>query len=109
MAGQKPYPSLEALRKLEASLNGHLREQPDGSHVQDHEDACAEHVPPPAAKARRWFSRSDPFDRQMRLMLWWPRVRKLVLVGGTAGSLALIGMGALWWRLSSGPIELDVA
>ena len=36
-------------------------------------------------------------------------MRKLTIVGGTLGSLALIGMVALWWRLSSGPIELDIA
>ncbi len=45
----------------------------------------------------------------MRLLLWWPRLRKLTFVGGTIGGLVLLAMGALWWRLSSGPIELDIA
>ena len=43
------------------------------------------------------------------MRLWWPRLRKLVFVGGTLGGLALLAMVALWWRLSSGPIELDIA
>lgn len=43
------------------------------------------------------------------MRLWWPRLRKLVFVGGTLGGLALLTMVALWWRLSSGPIELDIA
>src|SRR5207248_6308252 len=50
-----------------------------------------------------------PVDRHLRLTLWWPRLRKFVLVGSALGSLVLVGMGALWWRLSSGPIELDIA
>jgi hypothetical protein len=45
----------------------------------------------------------------MLLLLWWPRLRKLVFVGGTLGGAALLTMLALWWRLSSGPIELDIA
>lgn len=45
----------------------------------------------------------------MRLALWWPRLRKLTLVGATLGGVVLAAFSALWWRLSSGPIELDVA
>jgi Protein of unknown function len=45
----------------------------------------------------------------MSLLLWWPRVRKLALIGGGLGGLAALAVGALWWRLSSGPIELDMA
>src|SRR5262245_52976483 len=95
MAGQKPYPSLEALRKLEASLNDHLCDQHGWADAHDdaqvHDDAYVEPVPPPVAKSRRWFARRDPLDRRMRIMLLWPRMRKLVLVGGTLGGLALIG------------------
>jgi len=48
-------------------------------------------------------------DWRMRLMLWWPRVRKLTFIGGSVGGVVLLAMTALWWRLSSGPIELDIA
>ncbi|HEY1364444.1 MAG TPA: hypothetical protein VGF60_19535 [Xanthobacteraceae bacterium] len=36
-------------------------------------------------------------------------MRKLALVGGVAGCVPLLVMAILWWRLSSGPIELDMA
>ena len=36
-------------------------------------------------------------------------MRKFAAVVGALGGLVLVAMAALWWRLSSGPIELDVA
>src|SRR3954454_1580854 len=39
----------------------------------------------------------------------WGRLRKVTYVGGGFAGLVLIAMLALWWRLGSGPIELDVA
>ena len=45
----------------------------------------------------------------MGLRLWGPRLRKFVLIGGSLCGLVLVAMVALWWRLSSGPIELDIA
>jgi hypothetical protein len=38
-----------------------------------------------------------------------PRLRKFAWFGGVLGALVLFAMVALWWRLSSGPIELDIA
>ena len=49
------------------------------------------------------------YDWRMWFILWWPRLRKFTLVGGTLGGVALLAIVALWWRLSSGPIELDIA
>ena len=46
---------------------------------------------------------------RMRLLVDWAPLRKLAIVGGTLASIAAIAMVALWWRLSSGPIELDLA
>src|SRR5262249_20634143 len=46
---------------------------------------------------------------RMRLRAWYPRLRKLAVVGGTLGGLVFLALFALWWRLSSGPIELDIA
>jgi len=45
----------------------------------------------------------------MRLRAWYPRLRKLAVVSGTLGGLVFLALFALWWRLSSGPIELDIA
>ena len=38
-----------------------------------------------------------------------PRLRKIPRGGGALGGVVLVAMVALWWRLSSGPIELDLA
>ena len=39
----------------------------------------------------------------------WGRMRKVTYVAGGLAGLVLVAMLALWWRLGSGPIELDVA
>src|SRR5690349_24640678 len=36
-------------------------------------------------------------------------IRRTFWVGGVATGIVLIAVGALWWRLSRGPIEIDVA
>jgi hypothetical protein len=38
-----------------------------------------------------------------------PLVRRLVYGGGAVAALTLVAVGALWWRLTSGPVALDVA
>src|SRR5215831_16105406 len=97
MAAEQSYPSLEALLKLEASLKQHLCGQQTGDEV------------------RRVGARSPLFStsRLMRLHKfarpWYPRLRKFAVVGGTLGGLVFLALFALWWRLSSGPIELDIA
>ncbi|HET7912075.1 MAG TPA: hypothetical protein VFL49_08590 [Pseudolabrys sp.] len=54
---------------------------------------------------RRWtdlrYAVSDMFRRRL--------VRRLLLGAAICVSLAIIGVLGLWWRLSSGPIELDLA
>src|SRR5215467_10839170 len=47
--------------------------------------------------------------RKTARLLASPRLRKLAIVGGTLGGVVLLALVALWWRLSSGPIELDIA
>jgi len=98
MADQPTHPNIAALRKLEASLNAHLHEQDawEPDREPDHYQASCV----------RQLSR---FDWRMRLFLWGPRVRKVAVVGGAIGGVGLVAMLALWWRLSSGPIELDLA
>src|SRR5271169_3083916 len=38
-----------------------------------------------------------------------PTVRRLFWGAVAAFAVAVVGIASLWWRLSSGPIELDVA
>jgi hypothetical protein len=93
MAVQQSNRDLEALRKLEASLNA---------------DLCA----PQIRSHNRIRPASRPtctLSRLMGLRLWGPRLRKFVLISGSLCGLVLVAMVALWWRLSSGPIELDIA
>jgi hypothetical protein len=116
MARQQPYPSLEALRKLEASLDAHLCNG-DACTADDvaqhHHDAPLPSSSAPKSLASKLWpahgSSRGNCDWQTRLVLWWPRLRKLTFVGGTLGVVVMLAMVALWWRLSSGPIELDIA
>ncbi len=87
MAVQKSYPSLDALLKLEASVGARLR-------------ACTAGEGSTAAVA---------CEGARRLRQWWPRLRKFVFIGGALGAFALLAVVALLWRLSNGPIELDIA
>src|SRR5262249_29064530 len=88
MAAGQPYPSLEALLKLEASL----KDQFAGHGASPQDDG----------EVRRAGAASCVDKGRTRL-------RKLAVVGGTLGGLVLLALFALWWRLSSGPIELDIA
>ncbi len=123
MAGRQPYPNLEALRKLEASLHVDMRE-PDASTP----DAYASNT----SASNSWESNADTsgawtpdeHDRASSLRLtlsrfrvgdWraWldpsrPGLRKFAFVVGGLGGVAVLAMVALWWRLSSGPIELNM-
>jgi Protein of unknown function len=101
MALHQSCASLEALRKLEARLKADLCAH--DAHGQDDDEAY--HAAPPRAAvsgARACFA------RLMRLA-WSPRLRKFAAVGGGLGAVVLLAMAALWWRLSTGPIALDVA
>jgi hypothetical protein len=99
MAAGQSYPSLEALRKLEASLNEQLCEQRAPAQADDE-----------IRRASRLISATSCLgDGPMRLRSWCPRLRKFALIGGTLGGVVLLALVALWWRLSSGPIELDIA
>jgi hypothetical protein len=87
-AKKKISPTIAALRKVEASVDSHF-------------NARAER--PSARPTRR-----TPFWRA-----WLRRphrlLRKFALYAGVAAGIGVVGFGALWWRLGSGPISLDVA
>jgi Protein of unknown function len=92
--------SLEALRKLEARLKADLCAH--DARGQDYDEA--HHAAPRSAAA----GFGACFARGMRLA-WSPRVRKFAAVGCGLGAVVFLAMAALWWRLSMGPIALDVA
>jgi hypothetical protein len=105
MAVGQPYPTLEALLKLEASLKEHL---------------CGHEASPRDGDAVRRVRACSPLSSSSRLGVGWmrlrkfvrawcPQLRKFAIVGGTLGGLVFLALFALWWRLSSGPIELDIA
>jgi hypothetical protein len=99
MALVQAYSSLEALRKLEASLKEHFCPQ----------NAPAQADTDTARASPSLLSRPACSKIRMLLHAWCPRLRKFALVSGTLGGAVMLALLALWWRLSSGPIELDIA
>src|SRR5262245_12094045 len=99
MALGQAYPSLEALRKLEASLKEHFC--PQNAPTQAHTDTARTSPSP--------LSRPTCGKIRMLLRASYPRLRKFALVSGALGGVVMLALFALWWRLSSGPIELDIA
>lgn len=93
MADQQTRPNMAALRKLEASLQLDLLQR----------DAMA-----------RLPARYTRCARDLLGSYYWRvhllrRLRNLTYVAGALAGLVLMALLALWWRLGSGPIELDVA
>ncbi len=103
MAGRQYQVSLETLRKLEESLYADLCDVQPPCPKSRHTDLNAQL--PAAAKG---CLPSLLRERKTRL-LRSPRIRKLGFVATAVGGFALLVMAALWLRLSSGPIELDIA
>jgi hypothetical protein len=99
MAVHQSYPSVEALRQLEASLD--LEPCARGIGAQD--EALHRAAPSRASISPLNFL----FSRMRRRPL--PRVRKFAMTAGGVAAGALLVLVGLWWRLASGPIELDIA
>src|SRR5437762_2826491 len=38
----------------------------------------------------------------------WPRLRKIAIGAGVVAALAVFSAAALWWRLGSGPLSVDI-
>jgi hypothetical protein len=98
MADQQSRPNVAALRKLEASLQLDLLEQEAMTH------ASARNASMPTARQLL-----GSYYWRVHLLHWWLRLRKTAYVAGSLAGLVLMAMGLLWWRLGSGPIELDIA
>jgi hypothetical protein len=98
MAGQHTDTSIATLRKLEASCQLHLLERDIRAGECDL-----------YRKGRSLRLRLGPTYWRLIGSEWWMRLRKLVYVGGAVTGVVLLAMVGLWWRLGSGPIELDLA
>src|ERR1700722_2324770 len=105
MADQHTNPSVSALRRLEASLQSHFCDQLSGELAgdQDVQDCLAPFRLSPLPRWRQLV------DLPGRLFHGRPKLRKCTLAASALVGLLGIGMLVLWWRLSSGPIDLDLA
>jgi hypothetical protein len=110
MTDKNNSPRDAALRELEAALREHRRAQTpvgaDGS-------APLRAEPRPKGRSLRlnsgWWLRFNPrFNPWSRFGSLHPVVRRLAIGVAAVAAVLLIGGGALWWRLASGPIMLDL-
>jgi hypothetical protein len=119
MARQQAHPALEALRKLEAlcadlRVGQHASHDARRSELDDLDEGTS-----PGSKLHDlklhglWTKLHGPSIGDLwacaGLLAWRPRLRTLGLCSGAFGAVVLIAVAGLWWRLSSGPIELDMA
>ena len=120
MARQQAYPALEALRKLEATLCADLRVGQHASHnarrseLDDLDDGTSPRSKLHALKLHGLWTKLHGLSigelwACAGLLACRPRLRTLGLCSGAFGAVVLIAGAGLWWRLSSGPIELDMA
>ena len=103
MADQHTNPNISALRKLEASLHLDMLERQSR--------ACR--------AAHALSDRIGIRSRLQDLLRWdvllptlargWRRLRKPVYVAGAVSGVVFLAFSVLWWRLGSGPIDLDMA
>ena len=134
MTDKNSSPHIAALQELEAALDAHRRTQATAGAP---ERAAADAPSADSRLGRRRFSFGWPawFQTWGRLPRWRllrrkigrlpikpeilnpailidrkrPWLRKLTFTAAGLVAVVLIGGGALWWRLLSGPISLDIA
>src|SRR6187455_177393 len=110
MTDKDNSPHIAAFQELEAALDAHRRTQAEAGAVARADAPKRE--PRRAWFARRWGLRNPgwrlPFNPWFMFDRRHPVVRKATIVGGAIAAVALIFAGALWWRLGSGPIMLDL-
>ena len=111
MTDQDSSPHIAALQELQAALDAHRRTQ---------EPAGARPAVPGGGSLirallglREWGLRAPgwrlPFNPWFMFDRRHPVVRMASFVAGGLVLLVAVGVGALWWRLNSGPIMLDIA
>ena len=103
---------------LQAETQAGQWDRADWDHARVHDDSGGdEHDEVAGHHARRLLSRSnsrrDAFiDRLLALPRWLVRerwVRRLVVSIVTVAAVFAVSFAALWWRLGTGPINLDIA
>jgi Protein of unknown function len=105
MADQCKIPSVAALRRLEESLRSHMCERLAAELSSDHE--VQDCLAPFRLAPLPWWRRILEFYRCA--FAGRTRLRRASLAAGALVGFAGIAMLGLWWRLSSGPIDLDLA
>jgi hypothetical protein len=83
---------------------GH-RPQHHRHHAPHHASHHAPHRATPRSIRRRWIALRHGLAKAWQLS--W--LRRAVWITAAAVGVIAIGIAGLWWRLASGPIELDVA
>lgn len=97
MTDKQISPNIAALRKLE-NLHLHLC-------GADAAPSAAPDAPPARSSWKQWLGMAP----ELPIRLWRLRLVRRLAYGVGAGVLLLtLGSSALWWRLSSGPISLDL-
>ncbi len=80
--------------------DGHIDDH--DAHGDEHYDHADQHAAQDCARLLRRRSWRLPSLRR-------PGLRKFVIIGGSLAGVVAIALTALWWRLGSGPLQLDVA
>jgi hypothetical protein len=104
MTDEHSSPHIAALHQLEAALDAHRRTQGEAPASAGDSDP----LPDRRYGLRRpgWRLPFNPwflFDRRHPVLRW------TTIAAAAVVALVLAGGGALWWRLGSGPIFLDLA
>jgi hypothetical protein len=110
MTDKDSSPHIAALQELEAALDAHRRTQAGaGAHARAN---ALKKSPRRAWFARSWNFRKLhwrlPFNPWVMFDRGHPVVRKATIAAIAVAAVMLVGGGALWWRLASGPIMLDL-
>ena len=99
-----------ALQELEAALDAHRRTQAEAG--ASARASGAKRLPRRAWVARPWGLRMPgwrlPFNPWSMFDRRHPVVRRTTVAAGAVLGVLLVCVGALWWRLASGPIMLDL-
>src|SRR6202022_2401313 len=100
MAAQPSYPTLETLRKLEACLCDEVRRHVPRRPRSDETQTASSFLDTSALGSSA---------SRRRFVLWWPRLRRLVLVGGPLKLFIFIPTAALCSPSPTAPIQLALA
>src|SRR5687768_5360938 len=105
MTDQNDSPRSSTLQEIEAALERHRRERAGAE--------AGVSLSEPASERRKFGLRYPgwrlPFNPWFMFDRRHPVVRRITIgIAGTVAAVLIMG-GAVWWRLASGPITLDVA